>query len=159
LRADSSDPPSVQAVDQAGEHAGVLFQNGPQSGMPVGIKEILPRTKGQQRDTFLDAAAGDAEEVPAVGLRESPVALGNVCGDREGGAVELIGEEEVAARKAAGQRAYGVREVERLLVDKELFEVASPAVCSTLFSLRSPALVDRKGRHSRPFLSTRGDWI
>lgn len=51
-----------------------------------------------------------------------PVALGDVGDDGQGGAVELVGEEEVAARETYGQRADGVGEGDGLLVDLEPFK-------------------------------------
>jgi len=62
----------------------------------------LPATTGefQQRDAFLERAAGDREEVAAVGFGKAAVALGEVGADREGCAVELVSEEAKAAIEA-----------------------------------------------------------
>jgi len=62
--------------------------------MPVRLKQFLPGGQFEQGDALLNAPAGDAEEVLSVGLGESPVALGDVCRDGQGGTVELVGEEE-----------------------------------------------------------------
>ena len=56
----------------------------------------------QKRHAFLDRAAGDAEEVSAVGCGEATVAFGDVGGDRVGGAVELIDEGAVTALESLG---------------------------------------------------------
>lgn len=45
-----------------------------------------------------------------------------IRGDREGGAVDLVGEEEVAAGEAFSQRANHIRKGDRLLIDLEFFE-------------------------------------
>ncbi len=71
----------------------------------------------QQRDAFLDGAAGDAEEVFAVGFREATVSLGDVGGDGQGCAVELVGEETVTAGEVLGFRADLVCEIDGFLVN------------------------------------------
>jgi hypothetical protein len=51
------------------------------------------------RDAFPDAAAGDSKEVAAVRFSGAAVALGHAGGYRKGGAVQLVGQEEIAARE------------------------------------------------------------
>ena len=76
----------------------------------------------EEGNAFLDRAAGDAEEVFSVGFREAAVAFGDVGGDGEGGAVELVGEEAVAAGEGFGSGADLVCEIDGSLVDDEFLE-------------------------------------
>jgi hypothetical protein len=55
-------------------------------------------------------------------LRETAIAFGDVGGDGEGRAVELVGEEVLTAWEVLGEGADGVREVYGLLVDLEFFK-------------------------------------
>jgi len=79
--------------------------------------------KFQQRDAFLERAAGDREEVAAVGFGKAAVALGEVGADREGCAVELVSEEAKAAIEAGSELADLVGEVEGFLIDEEILEL------------------------------------
>ena len=90
--------------------------------VPARRKAFLPAGQFEQRDALLHAATRDAEGVLPIGLREAAVALGDVGGDGQGGAVELVGQEEVPAGEALGQRADGVGEGDGLLVNLELLE-------------------------------------
>jgi hypothetical protein len=85
----------------------------------------LPATTGefQQRDAFLERAAGDGEEVAAVGFGKATVPLGKVGADREGCAVELVGKKADAAIKVGGQLEDFVGEAEGLSVDEEVLEL------------------------------------
>ena len=56
----------------------------------------------QKRNTLLSRAAGDREEVAAIGLCEASVSLGQIGSDREGGAIQLVDEESVAAWETFG---------------------------------------------------------
>ncbi len=76
----------------------------------------------QERHAFLDRAAGDAEEVSAVGFGEATGASGDVGGDREGGAVELIDGEAIAARESLGAGEDLVGEVDGFLLNDEFLE-------------------------------------
>ena len=71
----------VQARDEPGEHPGDLLDVGLELPMVVPLKQVLASGQLEQWHTLLCAAAGDAEEVAAVGLREAAVALGDVGGD------------------------------------------------------------------------------
>ena len=84
--------------------------------------EFLAACQFQQWYALLHAAASDAEKVLSVWFRESAVAFSNVGGSGQGCTVELISQEEVAAREALGQRADGIREGDSLLIDLELLE-------------------------------------
>ncbi len=90
--------------------------------MLVCLKQLLTVGQFQQWHALLHTTTGDAEEILPVGFGESAVAFGNVGGDRQRETVELVGQEEVAARKALGQRAYGIGEGDGFLVDKKFFE-------------------------------------
>ena len=57
-----------------------------------------------------------------IGLSEAAVSLGEVCGDRDGGAIQLVDEKAVAAREAFGECSNFNGEVDGLLVDLELLE-------------------------------------
>ena len=85
----------------------------------------MPATTGefQQRDAFLERAAGDGEEVPAVGLGKATVPLGKVGADGEGGSVELVGKKAEAAIEAGSELADVVGEVEGFLIDEEILEL------------------------------------
>jgi hypothetical protein len=62
----------VQAIDEAGEHAGDFFQVGLELLILFSAQELLPRDEFQQRDALLHAATRDAEEVAAIGPRGRP---------------------------------------------------------------------------------------
>ena len=85
----------------------------------IGVGELSAATgEFQQRDAFLERAAGDGEEVAAVGWREATVPLGKVGTDGEGGSVELVGEKAEAAIEAGSELADFVGEVEGFLIDE-----------------------------------------
>jgi len=117
-----SDFPLVQPVNEAGEHPGNLLKIGLELLVPGRLKQLLSGGQFEQRNALLHAAAGDAEEVLSVGLGESAVAFGDVGGDGQGRAIELVGQEEVPARKAFRQRADGIGEGHGFLIDDQLFK-------------------------------------
>lgn len=78
--------------------------------------------KFQQRDAFLERAAGDREEVAAIGFGKATVPLGEVGADGERRPVELVGEKAKAAIKAGSELADFVSEVEGFLVDEQVLE-------------------------------------
>src|SRR5262249_39731442 len=82
----------------------------------------LPRDKVQPRNANLNAASRDVEAVATVGFGEAAVALGDVRRDGKCGAVQLVGEEELAARQVTRQCANRIGEEGRLLVDLEFLE-------------------------------------
>ena len=85
----------------------------------IGVGELSAATgEFQQRDAFLERAAGDGEEVAAVGLREATVPLGKVGADGERRPIELVGEKAEAAIEAGSELADFVGEVERFLIDE-----------------------------------------
>ena len=94
-----------------------FFEVGLESGVLIRRNQVLAGGKLQQWDTFLCAAACDAEEIASVCLGEPTVAFGDVGGDGQGGTVELVCEEEVAARQVAGEAADIVREGYGFLID------------------------------------------
>jgi hypothetical protein len=112
----------VQAGYQAGQHAGELGESGLEFIMAGRFHQALPGGDLKQWDALLHAAAGNAEEVSPVWLREAAVAFGDVGGDGDSRSVKLVGEEEVAAGEGFGQRADGVGERNGFLVDDQLFE-------------------------------------
>ena len=63
----------------------------------------------------------------AICFRESSVAFGDVSGNRERCAVELVDKETVAAGKLFRGCADCISEVDRLLVDEEFLELESHA--------------------------------
>ena len=93
------------AIDQAREHAGNLLQVGLERRMLLALQQTLTGGQFKQRYAFLNAAAGDAEKITAIGLREAAVAFGDVGRDLECGAVQLVDQEVIAARKIASERA------------------------------------------------------
>ena len=68
-------------------------------------------------------SSSNDEEVLAIGLGESAIALGNVGGDREGGAVELVNEKTVTTVELLGGRTNCVGKAQGLLVDQQLLEL------------------------------------
>ncbi len=76
--------------------------------MCLWIKQVPASGEFQKRHAFLYGAVCDTEEVSPVGLGETSVALGDACGDGEGGTVELVSEEIEAAGEAVGQLANTV---------------------------------------------------
>ena len=91
--------------------------------MPSIIDQRPAASKFEQRDTFLDRATSDDEEVLAVGFGEATVALGNIGGDGKGCAVQLVNQKSVAAGELLGGRTNFVGKVQGLLVDQQLFEL------------------------------------
>jgi hypothetical protein len=76
--------PALQTTDQAREHPGDLFQLRFQFVvLRVGDSTAAPG-EFHQRNALLNGAAGDSEEVLAVGLGEAAVAFGDVGRDRKG---------------------------------------------------------------------------
>ena len=112
----------VEAVDQAGEHLGDDFEPLFESKSCWACDQRAPPRDLQERHTFLGRAAPDREEVAAIGFREAAVSLGKVCGDREGGAIQLIDEESVTAWETLGHGSDLVCEVDGLLIDVDLLE-------------------------------------
>lgn len=86
------------------------------------LEQLLSCRKFQERHAFLDRATGDAKEVAAVGLREPPIAFGDVCGDGKGGAVQLIGKKKVAPRQTVRERADCIRESNCLLLNMKFLK-------------------------------------
>lgn len=85
----------------------------------IGAGELSAATgEFQQRDAFLERAAGDGEEVAAVGLREATVAFGKVGTDGERRPIELVGKKAEAAVEAGSELADFVGKVEGFLVDE-----------------------------------------
>jgi hypothetical protein len=76
----------------------------------------------QKRDAFLGRSAGDNEKIGAVAIGEAAIAFGKIGGDGKGRAVQLVGEEIVAARKCLGSRRDPVGQVHGFLVDLKIFE-------------------------------------
>ena len=68
-------------------------------------QQLAAEGKFKEWNAFLQRSTRDAEEVPAVGYGEAAVAFGDVGGDREGGAVELIGKETVATRERLDRKS------------------------------------------------------
>ena len=91
--------------------------------MPGVVDQCSTPHKLEQGHTLLYRSSSNDEEVLAIGLGESAIALGNVGGDREGGAVELVDQKAVAARELLSRSTDFVGEVEGLLVDQQLFEL------------------------------------
>jgi hypothetical protein len=104
----------VEAVDQAGEHAGDFLQ--PSFEFPVRCLQQQPTSQGQfqQRHAFLDRTAGDAEEVLPVGFGEPAVAFRNVRGNRQRRPVELVDQKAVTARELLSLLTDRIREIDRL---------------------------------------------
>jgi hypothetical protein len=55
-------------------------------------------------------------------LEKPPVTFGDVRRDRQGCTVELVGQEEVATRKALRERAAGVGKRDGFLINDQLLE-------------------------------------
>lgn len=66
----------IKGVYQSGKHSADFFQSAFQTGVFIDVDQIASFGQLQKRDAFLNRAAGDAEEVFAVGFREPAVALG-----------------------------------------------------------------------------------
>ena len=58
----------------------------------------------------------------AIRFGEAPVAFGQVRGNRKGGSVQLINEKVITARELLGQRGNPICQINRLLVDLQVFE-------------------------------------
>ena len=90
--------------------------------MVLFIQQLSPQRQFEQGHAFLDRASRNPKEVPSIGFGEPAVSFGNVGGDGERGTVELVDEKTVTAWKAFGALTNCVSEVDRILVDDELFE-------------------------------------
>jgi hypothetical protein len=112
----------LQSRDQAADHFGDGFEVGPKGGVTRVVEQAATAGDFEQGNALLDRAARDREEVFAVGRGEAAVALGEIGGDRESGAVELVGEEVEAAREGLSQGGDVVGEGDGALVDVELLE-------------------------------------
>ena len=112
----------VEAVDQAGEHAGNLFQLRLELGMQWGRDEAPALRDLQQRHAFLSRTAGDRKEVLSVRLGESAISLGQICGNRQRRPVELVDEEVVTTGELLRLRSHTVSEIDGLLIDLQVFE-------------------------------------
>lgn len=110
------------AIDQSGQHAGNLFQVGLELRMLLASQQTLSCGQFQQRYAFLNASAGDAEKVTAIGFRETAVAFGDVSGDLESSAIQLVDQEVIAAREIASECAGRIRKADCFLVDNQLLE-------------------------------------
>ena len=117
-----SDFPIIQSLDQARKHPGDFLQPRLEFAVILHRQQLASQTQFQERNAVLDRTTGDAKEVLAVGSRESAVALGDVRGNRQCGSVELVDEKAVAARKLLCLLTNLIGEIDRLLVDDELFE-------------------------------------
>lgn len=58
----------------------------------------------------------------AICLRESSIPFSEIGGDGKRSSIQLINQEAMPARKHVSRRANGFGEVERLLIDEQLFE-------------------------------------
>ena len=112
----------VQALDEAADHLPEFFEAVPKLPLPVSIDKVAAHGQFKQRKALEDRPPCDREEVLAIGRRESAVALGEIGGNGDGGAVQLIGEEAVAARKVLGGGENLVGEVDGLLVKLEVLD-------------------------------------
>jgi hypothetical protein len=61
-------------------------------------------------------------EIPSIGLGNSPVPLGQIGSDGERGTVQLIGQKVIAARECLGSCGDLVGKVNGLLVDLKILE-------------------------------------
>ena len=109
-------------MDQAADHFGDDFEPLLESESRGVFDGPAPAGDFQTRNTLLSRAAGDCEEVVAIGLCEASVSLGQFGSDREGGAIQLVDEKAIAARETFGQGSDLVREINGLLVDFHLLE-------------------------------------
>jgi hypothetical protein len=90
--------------------------------MAIRVNELLPHTKFEQRNALLDASPRNPKEVLPVGLGESAIPFGDIGSNGQGRAVELVSEEEVAARKLLRQRADRICESDGFLVDEKFLK-------------------------------------
>lgn len=74
-------------------------------------QQVSAERQFKQWDAFLDGAAGNAEEVFAVGFCEATVAFGDVGGDGERCTIELVSEESVTTGEVFGSRADLICEI------------------------------------------------
>ena len=75
----------VEAIDQSADHFGDDFEPLLESESRGVFDEPAPAGDFQKRNTLLSRAARFREKVSAIGLGESAVSLGEVCGYRESG--------------------------------------------------------------------------
>lgn len=85
-------------------------------------QQLPPNSQFQQRNAFRRQAAGDADEVLAVGFGEPAVAFGAIGRKGERGAVELVDDESVSAWKLLRVLTGLVGEIDATLIDEEFLE-------------------------------------
>ncbi len=95
----NSDAPVHEPIDETADHLGDDLDPLAERRMSDLVHQPFAAGQFQQRHALLGRATGDDEEVLAIGLGKTPITLGQIGGDRQRGAVELIGKEIVAARK------------------------------------------------------------
>jgi hypothetical protein len=96
-------------LDHAGKHLRDLFQSRPQFRVFEWGNEAAAKGNFKQRDALLRGSSGDGKTIPAIGLRESAVAFGDISGNGYRGAVELIDKKIVPTRKCFGSTGNFIR--------------------------------------------------
>ena len=85
--------------ESVAEHFGDRFQLLPQGSELRFVNKSASPSDFQQRNGFLNRAAGDREKVLAIWLCKTAVTFSQIGRDRQGRAIELIRQQEVSARK------------------------------------------------------------
>jgi hypothetical protein len=114
--------PLIHAGNPATDHLGDDFY--PLTQFETGRfgQELPAKGEFHKGHAFLSRCAGDNEEILPIGLGESAIALGDIRGNRQRGAVQLIGEEIMAAREGLGESGDFFGEIQGLLIDRQIFE-------------------------------------
>ena len=115
-------PTFFQAFEQSCKHPGDFFEFGAKLGVLELVDESVSVSNGKQRNTLLSRTAGNDEEALSIRLGEAAVAFGEIGGDGEGGAVELINQEVVSSREIFGEGGKAVGEIDCFLIDLKVFK-------------------------------------
>jgi hypothetical protein len=114
--------PFVQAIEDSGQRSGNLFEVALEGGVFLLLEEFAPSAHFKKANAFLNRAASDGEEIPAIRVGKASIPLGKVGGDGQSGAVQLIGEKVISAGKHLSQGSDSVGQVHSLLADLKILK-------------------------------------
>ena len=111
-----------QTVYQAGDHLGYDLQLIPTTADDGFFNQSFAADDFQQRYAFLNTAAGNNKEVPAIVFCESAVSFGKVCRNGQRRPIQLVRQEVVSPWEFPGQSCDLVNEVNGFLINIKIFK-------------------------------------
>ncbi len=144
---------AVESRNQTGQHASDFFELGLEACMASIRHQLASPSKLKKGHTFLRKAPSDPEEISSVACGEAAVAFGEVSGNRQRGAIELIDREPITAREGLGKGADRFGEIDGFLVDEEFLEHEGQGqtpgngrvTCAWGSKLQTPSAVEKRG--------------